>query len=71
MSVTHRDVMEAVGMGYGTDYLNLGSRVEGTEVYVEGFTNSYTALADYVEKVKSVPGVTRVHVDAKVMDGGE
>lgn len=69
MGVTHYEVMKAVGTGYGTDYLNLAVRVDGTEVIVEGTTNSHTALSRYVDTIRQMPEVTKVTIEAKVIEG--
>lgn len=59
-------IMENVGSGYGTDYLGLAVRLDGTVAYVEGHASEQRIIDEYVSKVANTPGVTEVQDEAVV-----
>ena len=59
-------IMENVGSGYGTDYINLAVRLDGTVAYVEGNASEQRIIDEYVSKVANTPGVTEVQDEAVV-----
>ena len=63
-------IMENVGSGYGTDYINLAVRLDGTVAHVEGNAPSHKVLEEYAKKVGSTAGITDVVIDATVSEGG-